>query len=369
MNILLLEPFSTGSHKYFCESLVNYSTHEIDLLEMPGKNWKWRMHGGAVELSRQFLDSQKEYDLILASDMCDLGLFISLGREKFSKSTKFATYFHESQFSYPWSDQDHVPRQNRDLHFSFINYTNALVSDFNIFNSKFHFDSFFKDLEAFLRKMPDFKGVGTISSIRKKSFVLEVGIDPRFKSNPKSDTDESDVLKILWNHRWEYDKNPEDFFKVLFKIKDQGLPFELITLGYNSGRIPEIFPQAKEKLADEIIQWGPVATIEEYLHWLSRADILPVTSLHDYFGISTVEAVLSGAKPILPKRMNYPYLVKKEHHSQYLYDNLEDLEQKITQAIKDKNRGQAKLEHFHTNDLFWPDIIKKYDELFSQHDL
>ena len=26
---------------------------------------------------------------------------------------------------------------------------------------------------------------------------------------------------ILWNHRWEYDKNPEPFFQSLFRLKDE----------------------------------------------------------------------------------------------------------------------------------------------------
>ena len=28
---------------------------------------------------------------------------------------------------------------------------------------------------------------------------------------------------ILWNHRWEYDKNPTDFFKVLYKMQEKNL--------------------------------------------------------------------------------------------------------------------------------------------------
>jgi len=38
-------------------------------------------------------------------------------------------------------------------------------------------------------------------------------------------------LKILWNARWEHDKNPEQFFEVLFSLDEAGLPFRLAVLG------------------------------------------------------------------------------------------------------------------------------------------
>ena len=37
---------------------------------------------------------------------------------------------------------------------------------------------------------------------------------------------------ILWNHRWEYDKNPEFFFNTLSKLKKNGFFRYLIDLSY-----------------------------------------------------------------------------------------------------------------------------------------
>ena len=36
---------------------------------------------------------------------------------------------------------------------------------------------------------------------------------------------------ILWNHRWEYDKNPEEFLQALLRLDEQGLDFRLAILG------------------------------------------------------------------------------------------------------------------------------------------
>ena len=72
MKILLVEPYHTGSHASWAEGYARYSQHQVDILSLPGRFWKWRMHGGAVTLARQFLESETQPDLILATDMLDL---------------------------------------------------------------------------------------------------------------------------------------------------------------------------------------------------------------------------------------------------------------------------------------------------------
>ena len=51
MNILLLEPYNTGSHAQWAAGYQTHSRHQVDLLALAGANWKWRMHGGAVTLA------------------------------------------------------------------------------------------------------------------------------------------------------------------------------------------------------------------------------------------------------------------------------------------------------------------------------
>ena len=106
MKILLVEPFFTGSHQLWAEGYQEASKHELRILSLPGRHWKWRMYAGAVELAKQFLALQNYTpDLILATDMLNLTTFLALTRSK-TASIPTAIYFHENQITYPWSATD-----------------------------------------------------------------------------------------------------------------------------------------------------------------------------------------------------------------------------------------------------------------------
>ena len=147
MNIVLIEPFFTGSHKQWALGYKNYSKHNIDIFYLKGIYWKWRMHGGALTLSKMF-NKYGEPDLILVTDMLNLPVFTSFAD---IKNIPIVTFFHENQITYPWSTQDRDKEKNRDHHYGFINYTTALKSDLVMFNSQFHKNSFTKELKKFLK--------------------------------------------------------------------------------------------------------------------------------------------------------------------------------------------------------------------------
>ena len=53
MNILIVEPFCTGSHKAWAEGYAQSSKHKVEIISLPGRFWKWRMHGGTVTLAKR----------------------------------------------------------------------------------------------------------------------------------------------------------------------------------------------------------------------------------------------------------------------------------------------------------------------------
>jgi len=359
MKVALIEAFFTGSHKRWAEELQTFSSHQIDIFSLKGNYWKWRMHGGAISLANQFLEKGEKYDLILATDMMDLALFKSLISEKYNK-TPIALYFHENQLCYPWSETDRDVQKNRDSHYAFINFSSALVADQVFFNSHFHKNSFLGALPNFLKGFPDYNELDSIKKIKEKSEVLHLGMDLQKFEKYKCKSNSKPL--ILWNHRWEYDKNPKDFFKALYILQEKNLDFEVVILGENFRQIPEEFEIAKEKLKDKIVFMGYTESFKDYASWLWKAHILPVTSNQDFFGGSVVEAIYCDCYPILPNRLAYPEHL--QNNESCFYNSYKEFCQKLEKAIL-KFKNLEKL-NCSVKKYDWPEIIREYDERFLE---
>ena len=359
MNILLLEPYYTGSHKAWADELKKYSPHNIKILFMPGSFWKWRMHGGAITLSEKFNKLDFVPDLILATDMLNLSTFLALTRKK-TASVPTALYFHENQLTYPWSPIDRDIKNNRDHHYSFINYISAYIADKVFFNSSYHKDIFLKDLKRFLKMFPDNQGLKTVATIKAKSAVLHLGVDLKKLSPPKQESKKNKKPLILWNHRWEHDKNPEDFINALISLKDKGIDFHVAFLGECFNKVPEIFLKAKKHLKKNIVHFGYVENRAEYINWLHKADIVPITSYHDFFGVSVVQAIYCGCIPLLPNRLSYPEIVPIEKYPDNFYSNQENFISKLEDIILLPQNYPIPTEAVVRFD--WPNIIAEYNE-------
>ena len=364
LNILYVEPFYSGSHKQWIDAYQKYSIHNIHILSLPGKKWKWRMHGGAITLAKEYNKFKNTFDIILCSDMLNLPIFKSLCDDSLSNS-KVAMYFHENQLSYPWSPLDQDLELKRDLHYYYINYTSSLISDYNYFNSNYHLTSYIDGLKKYLKKMPDFRNIDTIELINNKSSVLPIGCE---LNEVKNINEKSNSPIILWNHRWEYDKNPDLFFKILFDLNANHIDFQLIILGESYQDYPAVFDTAKKELNNKIIHFGYCQNKNEYIKYLKLANILPVTSNQDFFGISIVEAISYGVYPILPNRLSYPELFENKTNPYIFYNNESELKDKIISAINNTDLLLDHMKNLKENvyrKFNWKTASKKYDRTFE----
>jgi len=333
MKILVLEPFFAGSHAKWAQEYQEHSRHELQLLTLKGRYWKWRMQGGAAALSKKLFASAFEPGLLLATDMMHLPAFLGLTRQR-TAHLPVALYFHENQITYPWSPVDPDKKMGRDRHYGYINFLSALVADAVFFNSEYHRRSFLSALPAFLRKFPDGRGLDHLPAIEQKSQVLPLGLDLK-GLRVEEDVEKPPHPTLLWNHRWEYDKAPEAFFELLFRLQEEGLAFRLIVLGEAYRNSPAIFAEARRRLQEEIVHWGYAESRETYARWLWAADILPVTGYQDFFGGSVVEALYCGCYPLLPNRLAYPEHIPPNLRPKHLYDTPEELYAKLRQLITD----------------------------------
>ncbi len=365
MRILFVEPFYTGSHASWIEGIKKESSHKVEVISLPGRNWKWRMHGGAVTLAGIYRELSLHPDLIVASDMLDLPLFLSLIKNE-AHSIPVALYFHENQLTYPWSPEDRDIINNRDSHYGFINFSSALTADHILFNSAFHMTSFLDALPGFLKQFPDFTELERVEEIRMKSRVLHLGLSlSRYDSYENHDR-RNDVPLILWNHRWEYDKNPGEFFEVLDEINREGLDFHLALLGENFRKSPGEFKRAGERYGDRVVKFGYAGSFKEYAQWLWRADILPVTSNQDFFGISIAEAVYCRTLPLLPERLSYPELFSPDTFGKYFYRGREELITKLENMIRNFPGMNSDDLRSHISRFDWGKISSVYDDLFRE---
>ncbi len=363
MNIVLLEPFYSGSHKQWARGLQQFTGHNIDILGMQGRNWKWRMHGGAVTLARKLQEHGPAPDLMLASDMLDLAAFKALLPKAYS-DVPLCVYFHENQISYPWSSEDPDPSLKRDLHYGYTNFTTCLCADHVFFNSQYHFDAFFADLPRFLKRFPDNRELAAVETIREKSSVLPVGVDlSRFDQYRNAAS--NDVPLVLWNHRWEYDKNPDEFFSALAVLKDKGYAFEIAVLGECYGEQPPVFVKAKEMFGGRMVQYGYCEDGEEYAKWLCRSDIVPVTSRQDFFGVSAVEAVCCYCYPLFPDRLAFREHLPEGSGAQHLYGDFAELCRKLETALeKYRTYDRARFADY-VSRYAWKNMIETYDREFE----
>ncbi len=361
MKVVTIEPFFGQSHKLWCEGLRDNSSHQIEILSLPGRHWKWRMHGAAITLATQFVESSKtDCDLIIASDFIDLALFKSLISR--DAQIPLALYFHENQFAYPWSETDEDKSNGRDVHYQFTNYSSGLIADHLFFNSSYNMNSYLEGIERMLLAFPDYKNMSTVKDIANKSSVLPLGVDlGRFDSHCIDENVESVVPIILWNHRWEYDKNPDLFFNSLFRLKSDGVPFKLIVTGESFGRCPIIFDRAKDILRDEIIHFGHVDSFEQYARYLWMADIAFITSNQDFFGISVVESIYTDCYPILPNRLAYPEHISTQHKDCFYQSDPYPRLKQVIEEKKYKESYRACVERYD-----WNRIIKLYDDQLSK---
>ncbi len=353
LKFLFIEPFFGGSHKDFAEGLVENSTHSIDLITLPSRFWKWRMRGAALYFLNM-ISNLEAYDGLITTSLMSLSDFKALSD---GKCPPVLVYFHENQLTYPLA-----PGERMDYHFGFTDITTGLAADRILFNSHTHFDAFFSHLPGFIGKMPEFKPTWASNAIRKKSGVLYPGCSfPPGKMNHDR-KGESPPL-IIWNHRWEFDKNPGAFFDALDAVDKKGIDFKLALLGENYQVKPKPFLNAKKRFRDKIVNYGYVKSKTEYIKWLKKGTLVISSALQENFGISIIEAVRFGCLPLLPNRLSYPEIIPGAYHDDFIYRDQNDLAAKLERILthpEDYLDKRNLLSDFMAN-YSWRLLIDQYD--------
>jgi glycosyltransferase involved in cell wall biosynthesis len=327
MRICLLEPYDTGSHAAWLRGYAAHSAHEIAPLTLEGRFWRWRMQGGAVALARRYREERIRADLLLASDMLDLTTFLALTREQ-THDLPVALYLHENQLTYPLR-----PGESRELQYAWVNYASMLCADQILFNSQYHLDTWFSELPRLLKHYPDHIELGNLAALRARSQVLPLGLDLGALDAHRPAEPLLGPAVVLWNHRWEYDKDPATFVRALGALLDRGVQFRLVLLGERFVSTPPEFEALRGRLGANLLQFGYAESRAAYARWLWDADIVVSTAIHEFFGAAVVEAIYCGCFPILPNRLTYPQFIPHAFRGHCLYNNEAELVALLQHAI------------------------------------
>lgn len=295
--ILLLSGYDAASHKRWREQLTGmFGDYHWHTLALPPRFFRWRIRGNPLTwLNEPCL--QKPWDLVIATSMVDLaslkGFHPQLAR------TPCVLYMHENQFAFPVSS-----KQNSSAEPQMVNLYSAIAADCVAFNSAWNRDSFLSGARAFLDRMPDGLPDGLIAGLNEKSRVIPVPIEDRLFADQPGPLNWA-CPHLLWNHRWEYDKGPERLLNFLQVLEKRSLPFRLSVVGEGFRSHPKAFDQIHQQFGDRLEQWGFLESREDYDQLLRRADIVLSTALHDFQGLSMLEAMASGCVPLAPDRLAY----------------------------------------------------------------
>jgi glycosyltransferase involved in cell wall biosynthesis len=296
-----LSAYHADSHAAWADWLTaTFTRIDWQVLTLPGRHFAWRIRGNPLSWLDE-LPTQRP-DLILATSMVDLATL--KGLHPLLHGVPCWLYFHENQFAYPQSQ-----RQFRSLDPCMVQLYGALAADRVLFNSRFNRDSFLDGVKALIKRLPDHQPEGLRARLETRSDVLPVPIEP-IKAGKSRDHG-----LIVWNHRWEYDKAPERFAAAMLALDRLELDFRLALLGKRSEKPPEPLVRLRQCMGQRIVADGHLPR-PDYEALLSTAGIVVSTAVHEFQGLSVLEAASAGARPLVPDALCYP----EQYPDPYRYD-------------------------------------------------
>jgi glycosyltransferase involved in cell wall biosynthesis len=357
VKVLLCEPYYTGSHRSWADGIAAHSAHDVRLVTHDGAFWKWRMQGGALTLATQINALVEQWgrpDVVLVSDMVHLPALLGFTRDAL-RDVPVVLYMHENQLTYPVPEGVEV-----DHTYAMTNWLSMAAADRVVFNSAYHRDAVFDAVPKLLRRFPDYRHSDHVDRVRKASTVLPVGVDLDRFARPRL---ANDVPTVLWNHRWEYDKDPEAFFAALSRVASRGVDFRVIVAGQQYRTVPDVFERARRELGDRIVGFG-TASEDDYPSLLAGADVVISTAQHEFFGVAVVEAIAAGALPLFPDRLSYPELVPRS--DPFLYGSRDELVERLVWALTNAGpRVAAARDAREFVERFgWRAVAPAYDAMF-----
>jgi glycosyltransferase involved in cell wall biosynthesis len=301
VHVLLVEPWYGGSHRAWADGLVAHSAHDVRLLTHVDRFWRWRTHGAAVTLAAEVevhVAAHGRPDVLLVSTMVDLATLLGLTRHVLA-DVPVVHDVHESQLLVP-AAEGRTPDRDAAL----VGWRNLVAADVAVFHTAHHRDALLEALPSFLRSFPDRQHVDLVPEVAGKSAVVAMGLDADALAAAGRGADDGPPI-VLWNHRWEHDKDPAAFVAAVLAVDELGVPLRVALAGERPVEDPPWLADLERRLGARLLHRGGLDR-GEYEALLRRSDVVVSTARHELFGVAVCEAAAAGAAPVLPDRLSYP---------------------------------------------------------------
>jgi glycosyltransferase involved in cell wall biosynthesis len=314
--ILLLSAYDAMSHKMWRGRLLEmFPEHTWTQLVLPPCHFNWRIRGNSLQWALNEKDLlNQDYDLLIATSMVDLSSL----RGFLPRIAQLPTllYFHENQFVYPLGSK----QRSNNVEPQLVPLYSALCADAIVFNSTYNRSTFLQGAKELLKKLPDQLSPELLERI-EKSEIIPVPLE-EFSFEPVTTAmleNSKQILDVVWNHRWEYDKGPKLLLSLAQAILAQRLPIRLHVVGqqFRSSpaefkKIAALLEQHAAALAIDQGSFGFVENREGYISLLRRCDVVLSTAEHDFQGLAIQEACTLRCTPLVPDALVYPEYIDSE---------------------------------------------------------
>jgi hypothetical protein len=152
---------------------------------------------------------------------------------------------------------------------------------------------------------------------------------------------------------------------MVARLSALNIDFKIAILGQSFRKRPEQFEELSKHYAQYIDQIGFADSKSEYQTWLNQADFFLSTAVHEFQGLSVLEAVQAKCYPILPNRLVYPELFDPA----YLYTGNEDIKVEAKSAVELILNSWKKIQKQANTplqiDMQWSDYSDKYKKIIE----
>jgi glycosyltransferase involved in cell wall biosynthesis len=321
--VLAFEPWDGGSHAAVRGSISRHSRHDWTWCTLPARGWRWRLRTGAWTLAEQAAEhAARPFDVIVASGLLSLpDLIAALRTGPWAARRGDAAWppptvlvMHENQAAYPSGPDG---GDERDAHLVLTNLASVSAADAVIWNSDWNRRSLADGVRTMRlrRHDPDPPAAFDPARIETIGEVIWPPVEaPEAEPRTSTRTHADEGVRVVWPHRWEHDKGPEELLELARTARDRaaagtGPELRWILLGERFGRTPPALETFRREFAAAIEHDGFEPDPAAYRRRLAEADWILSTARHEFFGIAVVEALLAGCLPWLPDRLSYPELL------------------------------------------------------------